>query len=113
MWRRIHVVRYVRKNATVTDWTGSFAAAQAYYRPAFMEMVNGIGGQKYLYSAHRLANGTVPTYNALAEARRFDPKVVIEAAAVGAREIECGVLQGLGLEPNATSEPTTIARADG
>ena len=69
VWRRIHVVRYVRKNATVTDWTGSFAAAQAYYRPAFMEMVNGIGGQKYLYSAHRMANGTVPTYNTLAEAQ--------------------------------------------
>jgi hypothetical protein len=69
VWRRIHVVRYVRKDATVTDWTGSFGAAQAFYRPAFMEMVNGIGGQKYLYSAHRLANGAVPTYNAFAEAR--------------------------------------------
>ena len=46
--------------------------------------------------------------DALAEARRFDPKVVIEAAAVGAREIECGVLQGLGLAPHATSELAEI-----
>ncbi len=46
--------------------------------------------------------------DALAEARRFDPKVIIEAAAVGAREIECGVLQGLGLEPHATSELAEI-----
>ncbi|MGD9960824.1 D-alanine--D-alanine ligase family protein [Nocardioides sp.] len=45
---------------------------------------------------------------AIDEARRFDPKVVVEAAAVGAREIECGVLQGLGTEPHATSELAEI-----
>ena len=31
--------------------------------------------------------------DAIAEAVRFDPKVLVEAAAVDAREIECGVLQ--------------------
>ena len=31
---------------------------------------------------------------AIEEARRFDPKVIVEQAAVGAREIECGVLEG-------------------
>ncbi|CUR56626.1 D-alanine--D-alanine ligase [metagenome] len=46
--------------------------------------------------------------DAIAEARRFDPKVVVEAAAVHAREIECGVLQGLGDEPHATSELAEI-----
>ncbi len=33
---------------------------------------------------------------AVAEARRHDPKVLVEAAAEGGREIECGVLQGYG-----------------
>jgi len=28
-------------------------------------------------------------------ARQFDPKVLVESAAIGARELECGVLQGL------------------
>lgn len=41
---------------------------------------------------------------ALEEARRFDPKVIVEAAAIGAREVECGVLQGEGNEPHLTSE---------
>ena len=45
---------------------------------------------------------------AIAEAHRFDPKVIVEAAAVGAREIECGVLQGEGSEPHATSEVAEI-----
>ncbi len=45
---------------------------------------------------------------ALEQARRFDPKVVVEAAAVGAREIECGVLQGFGNEPHATSQLAEI-----
>ena len=40
---------------------------------------------------------------AVAEAQRFDPKVLVEAYAAGAREIECGVLQGLdGGEPEAS-----------
>jgi len=35
---------------------------------------------------------------AVEEARRHDPKVLVEAAAEGAREIECGVLGGFGVE---------------
>ncbi|MDP3890526.1 D-alanine--D-alanine ligase family protein [Nocardioides sp.] len=46
--------------------------------------------------------------DALAEARRFDPKVIVEAAAVGAREIECGVLQGEGSTPHGISELAEI-----
>ncbi|WP_067440909.1 D-alanine--D-alanine ligase family protein [Nocardioides jensenii] len=46
--------------------------------------------------------------DALAEARRFDPKVIVEAAAIGAREVECGVLQGEGNEPHLTSELAEI-----
>jgi D-alanine-D-alanine ligase len=36
---------------------------------------------------------------AIAEARRHDPKVVVEASAEGAREVECGVLDGFGSNP--------------
>ena len=41
---------------------------------------------------------------AVEEARRWDPKVVVEASAgVGAREIECGVLEGLDDAPPEAS----------
>ncbi len=44
---------------------------------------------------------------ALEEARRWDPKVVVEAAAgEGAREIECGVLESLG---GAAPETSVVA----
>lgn len=36
---------------------------------------------------------------AVEEARRHDPKVLVEVAAEGGREIECGVLQGFGSNP--------------
>jgi D-alanine-D-alanine ligase len=41
--------------------------------------------------------------DAIAEAQRHDPKVLVEAAAEGAREIECGVLQGFDGNPPDTS----------
>jgi D-alanine-D-alanine ligase len=44
---------------------------------------------------------------AIQEAVRFDPKVLVEAAAVDAREIECGVLQALDGRPE-TSVPAEI-----
>jgi D-alanine-D-alanine ligase len=44
---------------------------------------------------------------AIEEARRFDPKVLVEAGAIGAREVEIGVLQGLG-----GSAPETSAIAE-
>src|SRR3954451_4592546 len=41
---------------------------------------------------------------AIEEARRWDPKVIVEAAAgEGAREVECGVLEGFGDAPPDTS----------
>jgi D-alanine-D-alanine ligase len=40
---------------------------------------------------------------AVEEARRHDPKVLVEVSAEGAREIECGVLQGFGSDaPDAS-----------
>ncbi|MEZ5097644.1 MAG: D-alanine--D-alanine ligase family protein [Nocardioides sp.] len=44
---------------------------------------------------------------ALEEAQRHDPKVLVEVAAEGAREVECGVLEGLDGEP-LTSVPAEI-----
>ena len=44
---------------------------------------------------------------AIEEARRFDPKVLVETAAANAREVEIGVLQGL-----AGAEPETSAIAE-
>jgi D-alanine-D-alanine ligase len=35
---------------------------------------------------------------AVREAQRHDPKVIVEASAEGAREVECGVLQGFGTD---------------
>ncbi|MGE5720787.1 MAG: D-alanine--D-alanine ligase family protein [Nocardioidaceae bacterium] len=40
---------------------------------------------------------------AVEEARRHDPKVLVEAAAVDGREIECGVIEGAGAEPPQAS----------
>ena len=43
---------------------------------------------------------------AIEEARRFDPKVVVEQGFVGARELECGVLESLnGGRPVASESP--------
>ncbi len=39
---------------------------------------------------------------AVDEARRHDPKVIVEVAAEGAREVECGVLQALDGAPEAS-----------
>ena len=45
---------------------------------------------------------------AVREAERFDPKVIVEAGAVGAREVEIGVLQGLDGNGPETSEIAEI-----
>jgi D-alanine-D-alanine ligase len=45
---------------------------------------------------------------AIEEARRFDPKVLVESAAVHAREVEIGVLQGLDGGDPETSELAEI-----
>jgi len=49
---------------------------------------------------------------AIAEARRHDPKVIVEAAVVG-REIECAVLEALDGGPPATSLPGEIRVGSG
>ncbi|GAB4100315.1 D-alanine--D-alanine ligase family protein [Sinomonas halotolerans] len=49
---------------------------------------------------------------AIAEARRHDPRLVIEAAIAG-REIECGVLEGRGADAPRTSLPGEVSVAGG
>ena len=49
---------------------------------------------------------------AIAGAQREDPKVLVEACAVGAREVECGVLGRPGRRLPETSLPAEI-RVDG
>jgi D-alanine-D-alanine ligase len=49
---------------------------------------------------------------AIETAREHDPKVIIEAAIRG-REIECGVLQGIGDGPAEASLPAEVMMADG
>lgn len=51
--------------------------------------------------------------DAIAQAQRFDPKVLVEAFAQGAREIECGVLQGLdGGDPEASCVAEIVVGGD-
>ena len=49
---------------------------------------------------------------AVEEARRHDPKVIVETAAEGGREVECGVIQGFGDNPPDASVVAEI-RIDG
>jgi D-alanine-D-alanine ligase len=51
--------------------------------------------------------------DAIADALRYDPKVLVEAAAVGAREVEIGVLQGLDGGGPETSELAEIVVGTG
>lgn len=44
---------------------------------------------------------------AIEAAREHDPKIIVEAAIVG-REIECGVLEGLGDDPTVASLPAEV-----
>jgi D-alanine-D-alanine ligase len=50
---------------------------------------------------------------AVLEARRHDPKVLVEVSAEGGREVECGVLQGFGSNPPDTSVVAEISIDEG
>jgi D-alanine-D-alanine ligase len=49
---------------------------------------------------------------AVEEARQHDPKVLVEVAAEGGREIECGVIQGFGANPPDASVVAEIVIDD-
>jgi D-alanine-D-alanine ligase len=83
------------------DMTGCVEAVHALGYPVFVKPARGgssLGISKVNDSAALTA--------AVEEASRHDPKVIVEAAAQGAREIECGVLAGLD---GAAAEASVVA----
>jgi D-alanine-D-alanine ligase len=98
---------------TITDrqWLADRAAA--------MERVSALGFPLFVKPARagssfgitRVA-GPEGLEAAIEEARRFDPKVVVEAGIVG-REIECAVLDGRGVQSPRASLPGEIVVHDG
>jgi len=98
----------VMPSITVTErqWARGQADVQARADelgyPLFVKPARG--GSSYgiskVHEASELAD-------ALAEAHRHDPKALVEVAAVGAREVECGVLGSLDGDPE-TSVPGEI-----
>jgi D-alanine-D-alanine ligase len=81
-----------------TDPAASREAVESLGYPVFVKPCRGgssIGISK-VHDASELDE-------AVEEARRHDPKVLVEAAAVGGREVECGVVEGGGDEPPRAS----------
>ena len=91
---------------TAREWEQDAAAcrerAERIGYPQFVKPARGGSsfGISKVHDATELAD-------AIAEAVRFDPKVLVEVAAVDAREIECGVLQALDGTPE-TSLPAEL-----
>ena len=84
------------------DPAGCRAAVEALGFPVFVKPCRG-------GSSIGISKVTSPAEldEAIEEARRWDPKVVVEAAAgAGAREIECGVLESIG---GAAPETSVVA----
>ena len=79
-------------------------------RPACVESVDSLGYPVFVKPARggssigiSKVHGRDELDAAVEEARRHDPKVIVEASAEGGREVECGVLQGFGVNPPDTS----------
>jgi hypothetical protein len=69
IWRRTQVVRYIRKTGGVTDFLPNFDQMADYYKPAYIDMKQEIGGgDNYLMAAHcSPAGGAAFDYNALCQ----------------------------------------------
>lgn len=93
----------VRPRQWEHDPAGIQEAVQALGYPVFVKPARAGSsfGITRVDSADRLAD-------AIEAAREFDPKVLVESAAVNAREVEIGVLQGLGGADPETSEIAEI-----
>ena len=66
VWRKIHLSRYVRKNANVLPdfLPSSLPAIDTNFAPAFVELIDKIdASNKYFFADHKLGDGTVPDYN--------------------------------------------------
>src|SRR5512144_1882280 len=81
-----------------TDPAACREAVHALGYPVFVKPCRG-GSSIGISKAHDASE----LDEAVEEARRHDPKVFVEAAAVGGREIECGVVEGFGNEPPKAS----------
>ena len=96
---------------TARDWARDPAAAA--------ERVAGLGWPVFVKPARAGSSlgisrvtGPEGLAAAVAEAQRHDPRVVVEAALAGARELECGVLQELDGTASA-SVPGEVVLAEG
>ena len=85
-----------------TDPEGCRARVAALGYPAFAKPARG-GSSIGISKVHDASELDA----AIAEAQRHDPKVLVEVAAEGAREIECGVLETFDGPPE-TSVPAEI-----
>ncbi len=80
-----------------TDPVGCRARVEALGYPVFAKPARG-GSSIGISKVHDAAELDA----AVAEAQRHDPKVLVEVAAEGAREIECGVLESFDGPPEAS-----------
>ena len=93
---------------TQRDWTRD--------RPAAVETVDSLGYPVFVKPARggsSIGIGKVHSREeldaAVEEAARHDPKVLVEVSAEGAREVECGVIQGYGDNPPDASVVAEIS----
>jgi D-alanine-D-alanine ligase len=95
---------------TAREWAGDPEAwrerADRIGYPLFVKPARG-GSSLGISKAHDASELDA----AIDEALRHDPKVLLEAAAIDAREVECGVLQAIDGTPE-TSVPAEIKIAD-
>jgi D-alanine-D-alanine ligase len=89
-------------------------------RAACVETVDSLGYPVFVKPARggsslgiSKVHGRDELEDAVLEARRHDPKVLVEVSAEGGREVECGVLQGFGSNPPDTSVVAEISIDEG
>ena len=99
----------------VLPYTVITARAWQLDRAACVETVDSLGYPVFVKPARggsslgiSKVHGRDELVAAVEEARRHDPKVLVEVSAEGGREIECGVLQGFGTNPPDASVAAEI-----
>jgi D-alanine-D-alanine ligase len=87
-------------------------------QPAVMETVDSLGYPVFVKPCRGGSSIGISKVHArdeldaaIEEAGRHDPKVLVEVAAEGGREVECGVIQGFGENPPDASVVAEIAIA--
>ena len=94
----------ITPNGWQTDRAACVEAVTSLGYPVFVKPARG-GSSIGISKVH----GVEGLEQAVEEARRHDPKVIVEVSAEGGREVECGVLQGFGTNPADTSVVAEIA----